>query len=272
MLLPPVRVNNFIGNNIMSQLLIPSVNTANLQIEPGAHMDRRNLPAAALTAGEVAATQALVSGGGILHTKFSDTFRRADTTAGSIAGGWSARGPFAGAYPLPAATGGSIVSQAVQSELTTYWMRALPSTPKKLQVRFSYLDLNNGNPVFQTLALICTNSAANLVDNMGLHLTTNHAGLLVQERILATGAAFVNIAAPLDIQPRLNLADGENVLTVELEPDSNGGTVWLNQFAVPFSSPNFAANIGPTVAFETFNPVAGAVRWRLRIHEFSASW
>jgi len=222
-----------------------------------------------------AASFIAVSGDGNFETCFSDSFRRPDTALGTIAGGWVAKGPYVASYPLPAATSGKITSQGVEEPngTTTYWMRALPAIPKTIQVRQSFLDLANGNTGFQTFCLICTNSAANLIDNMGLHLTLQHTTLKIQERILATGGAFVDLVPPVDLQPRLSLADGENIITVTLDAANNTGVVRVNQFMIPFSSTNLGANIGSTIGFEHFNTAGGApLRWRGRVLEVSAAW
>jgi hypothetical protein len=200
---------------------------------------------------------------------FRDTFKRADTLAGTIGAGWTAKGVYVSSYPLPAATDGKITSQAVEtpSGLTTYWMRTLPQTPVQIQSVMAWDDLANGQAGYQTFALICT-ASANLIDNMGIHITLAHTTLRIQERI--AGGAFVDLIAAVDIQPRLSMAQGENVLTVTIDAANNSGVVYLNERAYPFSSPNLAANIGAVVAFEIFQTGGASTRYKCRVLEFSA--
>lgn len=202
--------------------------------------------------------------------KFSDSFKRADTSAGSIGAGWSVRGVYAGSYPLPAGTDGKITSQAIECPggLTTYFMRTLTETPKFMQAKISWLDLANGATGYQTFAMICT-ASSNLIDDMGVHITLSHTTLKIQERI--TGGAFVDLISPVDISPRLSLADGENILTLEIDAASNSGRVFLNEREYSFSSQNLSSHIGPVIAVEWFQSGGATNRWRGRILGFSAS-
>lgn len=220
----------------------------------------------ALTAGE---RDSVKVGLGAGRPKFIDSFRRADTAAGSIGAGWTVKGPYAGGYPLPAGTDGEINSMGVEcpAGVTTYFTRTLPATPKQLQAKVSWLDLANGQTGYQTFAMICT-ASANLIDDMGLHITLAHTTLRVQERI--AGGAFVDLFAAVDIQPRLSLADGENILTVEIDAANNAGVVHLNERTYEFSSPNLSGHIGPIVSFEWSQSGGALNRYRGRVLEFSA--
>lgn len=201
---------------------------------------------------------------------FRDSFKRADTLAGSIGAGWTVKGAYVSSYPLPAGTDGKITSQALETPggITTYFMRTLPQTPVQIQVALTWLDLANAETGYQTFALICT-ASPNLVDDMGLHITLSHTTLRVQERI--AGGAFVDLIPAVDIQPRLSLAEAENVLTVTLDASSNSGVVYLNEWEYPFSSPNLAAHTGPVVAVEIFQNNGASTRYKCRILEFSAA-
>lgn len=217
----------------------------------------------------LAALSARVEDETIKRPIFRDTFRRADTLAGTIGAGWTSKGVYVSGYPLPAATDGKITSQAVETPagLTTYFMRTIPQTPTQMRSVMAWEDLSNGQAGYQSFAMICT-SSANLIDTMGLHITLSHTTLRVQERI--DGGAFVDLIAAVDIQPRLSMSQGENVLTVNIDAESNSGVVYLNERSYPFKSQNLASNIGAVVAFEIFQSGGASTRYKCRVLEFSA--
>jgi hypothetical protein len=201
-----------------------------------------------------------------LRPVFVDRFQRAPTAAGVLGAGWVLKGPYVASYPLPAATGGEVSAYGFTcaNGAIVYAMRKLRAPAKWLRAEWSWVDDGVGTQ-FTTLAMIITNSDANLVDNM-LHITIINGQLQVQKRV--AGGAFVDMLPDVAISPTLLLAGVPHVATVYVD-DSTVRVTIDDIVDVSVTDPDVPLVVGSTIAVEHYS-ASSDVRYPMTIHAVSA--
>ena len=127
---------------------------------------------------------------------FTDSFNRADTSAGDLGtspngNGYTMSGAYVANFPLPAATHGQITSKKYVSDANSvvYASQDFGITLGRIGAVVRW-DNSSAHAAVETAALIITNSA-NLLDTM-LHLTFSNTQALLQKRV--SGGSFVTLA------------------------------------------------------------------------------
>lgn len=192
---------------------------------------------------------------------FQDDFRRATTTAGTLGGGWTLKGAYAGSYPLPAATGGEVGTYGFTNASGTvvYATRTLRKTPRQLQCRWLLHDNTTGTD-YTTLGLIIS-SSTNLIDTM-LHVTITPFALNFQKRI--SGGAFIDLVPQVGISSQLAF-DVPHIATVTV--DGTTARVQIDEVVdVTVTDVDIATITGPNIVAEHFSPSTN-VRYPMTIYE-----
>ena len=122
--------------------------------------------------------------------QFSDDFERADTSDGTIGGGWDLRGPYVSGFPLPPSLYGRIQDGrfVADSDQVVYAVRNMGAVQTRMRATVSWASAG-GSGFLGTAALIISKDDK-LVSTM-LHVVVTRNQAIIQKRV--NGGAFVDM-------------------------------------------------------------------------------
>lgn len=198
--------------------------------------------------------------GGGKSTLFADDFARADTVAPSLGTppngiAYGLYGPYAGSFPLPAATAGYISSgrYTADANQTVYATQNVGRKCTRFGAAVSWVS-GGGSTDLSSAGLLLSQDA-NIVNTVGVHISLDRGGIGLST--LSNGSGFTTYgnwnASP-------SLAGGGVVHTIDVEVHHNTVYIWVNGILrIQASNPNVDAWIGPYPVWEVYNPSASMI-------------